>query len=476
MRPFALDVRMAYVTRCHYDIFLSYSHKDDPTWINGFEHGLQQELREKLGQEPSIWQDEKRLRLGQSWKDEIKEAIQSSAVFVTLLSPGYQLSDWCGRERKSFLDLFPKIDDMRVQLKVGRAYRFLKIIKMPWEEDAHLEFFSEAQHLEFYQRDAAGVDHELVPGTEPFRVRLEEAAHHIAGILKAMRRLGEAVFIAAPADDICEARDDVRNELSAQGYVVRPEGPLDNLYSDKAVRNEIGPALLSIHLLGSKYDEFAVRQVRIAGDLGKKVVFWFSKGALQHADQLQRQFIESVRNAEAISCPFTLFEDIPVRNMITEVLHALKPHLASSAAPAKSDPAVYLICDRSTAEDFDFADSLRKTIQAREGLRVLLPEASPAGDVSSEYAHQTRLRECDGVLLYRNMAPLPWLRQQAPGVLLAEQILQRTPFRAKAFLVDNPAILPGFPNVLCSTVPFDLKILEPFLASLRPVGGEHVSG
>jgi hypothetical protein len=458
---------MAYVTRYRYDIFLSYSHNDDPTWINGFERALLQELREKLGHEPSIWQDEKRLRLGQNWKDEIKDGIQSAALFVTLLSPSYQLSDWCGRERGIFWDLFPNVEDMKVQLKVGSAYRFLKIIKIPWEEDAHLDFFSEAQHLDFYQRDAAGIDRELVPGTESFRARIEEAAHHIAAILKAMRRLGEAVFIAAPAQDIFDPYENVRNELGAQGYVVLPEGPLDKFYSDKAVKREIEPALLSIHLLGSKYDEFAMRQLRIAGDLGKKLVVWFSKGALQNADEAQKKFVESVRTAEGLSFPFALFEDIPVRKMIAEVLHALKPHITKHIAQTGDGPSIYLICDRSTKEDSDFAESLRETIQSKEGLRVLLPEANPASGLSIEDAHQARLLECDGVLLYRNNAPLPWLRQQAPGVLLAEQILQRSAFRAKAFLVNDPATLPGFPNVLSSTVPFDLKTLEPFLASLR---------
>lgn len=45
-------------TRCRYDVFLSYSHSG----------GLFQELREKLGQEPEFWQDERMIRLGQDWQ------------------------------------------------------------------------------------------------------------------------------------------------------------------------------------------------------------------------------------------------------------------------------------------------------------------------------------------------------------------------------------------------------------------------
>jgi hypothetical protein len=465
---------MAYVSRYQYDIFVSYSHKDDPTWIDAFACGLQQELRAKLGDEPAIWRDEHKLRLGQNWVDEIRDGIRGTAVFITILSPGYQLSEWCARERKHFLEQFSKIEEMRVPLKVGSAYRFLKIIKAPWDDDEHLEFFGEAEHLEFFHRDALGIDRELVPGTEAFHRRLEEAAHHTAAVLKAMRRTGEAVFVATPAEDTAEASEDLRNELRAQGYVVRPDGPLDKFYSDKAIKKEIEPALLSVHLLGPHHDEFAARQVRLAVDLGKRVLFWMPKGAIESADPRQRQLLESIRNASEITTPFELFEGTAVRKMIAEVLQSLKPQLARQAAGTGTGTNIYLICDRSTPEDSAFAERLREAIQPKEDVRVLLPELNPPDGLTIEDAHEARLRECDGVLLYRNAAPLPWLLQQAPSVLLAEQILQRPPFKAKAFLVDRVDVLPGFPNVLLRSADVDLNVLEPFLASLRPSASSHV--
>jgi len=464
---------MPYVPRCRHDIFVSYSHNDDRTWINAFEQRLVQELRERLGQEPSIWQDDKDIRLGQNWKDDIREAITGTAVFVTILSPGYQASEWCGRERKCFLEQFPNFDDMKVPLKVGTAYRFIKILKTPWDDDAHLEFFNEAQHLEFFQRDSAGRERDLVPGTAPFRARLEEAAHQIAAILRAMRRMGEAVFVASAAEDVLEAREDLRSELRVQGYVVRPQGPLDSLYTDKAIKKEIDSVLLSVHLLGAQYNEFAARQIRLALDLGKKIIFWIPKGILSTPDSKQRQLLQSIRNAEGITSPFALCEGTSVRSMIAEVLHALKANPIVRPVKNGGGLSVYLICDRSAKQDSDFAESLRDKIQDTEGLKVLLPEAKTQVGVSIEELHQERLRECDGVLLYRSAAPLPWLQQQAPGVLLAEQILQRPAFRAKAFLVNDLSVLPGFPNLILRPSEFDLKVLEPFLAPLRPSGEAH---
>src|SRR5262249_13038373 len=319
---------MAYVTRFQYDIFVSYSHRDDPTWIEGFEHALIQELREKLGNDPIFWRDEHNIRLGQNWQDTIKEGIQTTAVFVAILTPGYQNSEWCMRERKCFVGQFAKLDDMKVALKSGSAYRFIKIVKAPWEDDVRRELFRELQDMEFFMRDSGGIDRELVPGTEAFRARVEEAAHHTAAILKAMRRKGEVVFVATPAEDAFEAGNDLCNELRAQGYVVRPEAPLDGFaYSDKAVKAQIEPAVLSVHLFGNKYDEFAARQVRLAVELGKRVLFWVPRGALESADARQRELLESIRNAEGIKAPFELFEGVAARNMIAEVIHALKPQL-----------------------------------------------------------------------------------------------------------------------------------------------------
>jgi hypothetical protein len=464
---------MSYVNRFRHDIFLSYSHTDDSTWINAFELSLLQELREKLGQEPSIWQDVKNIRLGQNWKDEIKEAITGSAVYITILSPGYKASQWCGRERKCFLDQFARIDDMKVGLKVGSTYRFLKIIKRPWENDAHLEFFSEAQHMDFFQRDPAGIDRELIPGTEPFQSRLKEAAYHIAALLQAMRRMEESVFLASTAEDVEAPAEDLRNELQMQGYVLLPEGPVDDLFSDRAIKDEIDPALLSVHLVGAQYSKVAERQIRLALDLSKKLVFWIQKGSFETPDTQQKRLLEFISKADGFTSEFTLLQDTSVRDMIAEVLHLLKPDPEPYPVKKGTTPSIYLICDRSAKEDSEFAENLRETIQTKEGFQVLLPEANSPAGVSIAEMHQARLRDCDGVLLYRSVAPLPWLQQQAPGVLLAEQILQRPLFRAKAFLVNDPGLLPGFPNVIQRLPQFDLRVLEPFLIPFRVAGEAH---
>jgi hypothetical protein len=60
-----------------------------------FEEHLRERLQHRLGCEIDIWQDESKLRAGQKWTDEIRNAIRSSAAFIAILSRNYRSSTWC---------------------------------------------------------------------------------------------------------------------------------------------------------------------------------------------------------------------------------------------------------------------------------------------------------------------------------------------------------------------------------------------
>jgi hypothetical protein len=92
------------------------------------------------------------------------------------------------------------------------------------------------------------------------------------------------------------------------------------------------------------------------------------------------------------------------------------------------------------------------------------------------------LRDCDGVLLYRDKAPEPWFFQYFADVARAEKLLKRPTITSKAVLAgsdelaDFPA--PASVRLLNRTHPFDFTALEPFLAPLRslPVGVANAGG
>src|SRR5215213_6186744 len=91
-----------------YDIFISYGHLDDENpddikgWVDLLVERLPGQIQGDLGFTPKIWRDERSLRGNDLLTAAIKEGIESSLLFVPVLSPRYVLSEWCRRE----LDIF----------------------------------------------------------------------------------------------------------------------------------------------------------------------------------------------------------------------------------------------------------------------------------------------------------------------------------------------------------------------------------
>jgi hypothetical protein len=103
---------MAYVPRFQYDVFISYAVvdnnrpvKEKPGWVDVFEEQLTSELERLVNQKRpvKVWRDTKRLSCGDKFTDEIGQAVSNAAVMVVLLSKQYLASEWCKKERATFL-------------------------------------------------------------------------------------------------------------------------------------------------------------------------------------------------------------------------------------------------------------------------------------------------------------------------------------------------------------------------------------
>jgi TIR domain len=465
---------MSYVTGCRNDVFLSYAHDDDATWIASFEDELYHHLTERLGQRPSVWQDKNDLRVGQNWVEEIQDAIGSTAAFIAVLSPTYQQSDWCSKERNLFVERLGGVENMRVETADGKRYRFLKVIRLPWEGDAQLEFFREAQHFEFFVRDRKrNFDQVMRAGSREFRENIDYFAFEVCKLLKALRRKKEAIFVASTSDDAETERVALSNELRDQGYNVVAE-PIDRFYSDEQIQRELDPALMSIHLIGADYRRDVQRQIDIACRLNKRMVFWVAQGAAANARGDQMELLKRVRTAQNMPGSFWILENGTTREKINAVLNLLKPseEASSVARPVGAEPWMYLICDRSAPEDVEFAERLQSNIRAEAKVDVALPESGLDSAKAIREAHEELLRQCDGAMLYRRTAPAEWLWENVTDVLFAEKKLSRErPLRAKGFLVDQSRLLEGVPNVpvYLQNENFSLDVINPFLESLRRV-------
>lgn len=456
---------MSHVPGFRHDLFLSYAHLEDPTWVGGFEAALRQALRDRLGQDPTTWQDVGQLRIGENWQSEIEEAIDRTAAFLAIVSPAYLNSGWCQRERRRFLERAVDSGSPGPAL----AERVLKVIKSPSADGAHESLLPKIQHVLFFRPGNERTGHvPLNPGTEEFTLRMQETAHGIAALLRAMRRSRQAVFVATPTDEGLADAEALRAELQAQGFNVRPEAPLDASFADDFVKRELDVGVLSVFIITGRYDAFIERQLRLAAEMGKRLLVWLHPSTAK-PDASQEKLIAGLRSGDEIPADATLLERVSGRDMIREVLEALKPAPAAAApAQARANPWVYLLYDPTTSLDSKLATTVRDSIAA-EKLEVFVPSAGATTAADRLEQHRRLLRECDGVLLCRGAAPSPdqWLFQTVPDVLFAEQQLSRPPMRSKGFLLAAPDALRGLPNVIPLTEPILPEHLKPFLDPLR---------
>jgi len=462
---------MTYVPSFLQDIFVSYA-SEDRGWVAEFQNKLSEAMLER-GLETEVWRDVDNIRFGQNWKAEMFKAVEHAALFLAILSPNYRQSDYCNDESDFFQELREKNDDM----KVGEQglYRYLKVVKLPWDGNAQRELLPELQDIEFFTRDSKQqIDFHLPFTSQEFETRIRLAARSVEATLKAMRRQHETVFVASPAEDVESEWKQLRTELSHQLYVVAPVAKLNRGMAPDFIRGEFKGSVLSIHLLGAEYHPLAERQLDLCSEAGQRMAVWIKKGSSETADPQQRKLLDAVRNLEKVPKDTPVIEGAGGGVPITDLLELLKPARGPAAESRDGVSSVYLICDPTVAEDRAFALELETGLEQREKVRVMLPERdTPA----AQERHRQMLRDCDGVLLYRGKAPESWFFQYFADVARAERLLKRPPIRSKAILAPAEDLLdlaaPANVMLIGRTSPFTLDVLDPFLAPLRPTGGAH---
>ncbi|MCC6590691.1 MAG: toll/interleukin-1 receptor domain-containing protein [Bryobacterales bacterium] len=471
---------MAYVPGFDYDLFISYSHADEREWVGMFEQNLRESLGRELGVRVSIWQDVKEIRVAEDWKSEIEEGIKRSAAFLTIVSPSYRTSRWCGKERACFLNQFCTVEQLQEnempcldKMKVGTIFRLFKVIKAPWANRAHEKFLPRLQHANFFNGEAEYM--EFTPGTDDFRRELRRTTAALVDLLRRMRSRSEKVFVSCPAQDMIAAAEKLREQLHQKGYNVAPVGVSElDFTTRELVEAELEQAVAAVFVLGAEYDPFVTFQLKEAARLGVRPLIWIDPEARGRASQQQAALLESVGRLNGLPATTRLLTGTNDREMISAAVGLIS---APAEEPAVNGVAagpggVYLICDPTEEEDRKLAEQWRSKIEDREALNVFLPSRNGFAE-----RHEQLLKQCEGVLLFRKCAPFPWLQQNAWDVCTAERLYKRPPLRSKCFVVDDPSPFQTYPVQLVSEPDrVDLGRLEPFLARLRKTDGAYAGG
>ncbi len=91
-----------------FQFFFSYARADDSDGrLKKFFRALSKEVRDQTGLSPKEvigFRDTENIQTGDDWSEELKEALQTSRVFICLVSPTYINRDYCGKELQVFLN------------------------------------------------------------------------------------------------------------------------------------------------------------------------------------------------------------------------------------------------------------------------------------------------------------------------------------------------------------------------------------
>lgn len=188
---------MAYLPKpIEHDLFLRYAH-EDVAWASALQEQLTERLLHRLGYDCEIWQDENKLLAGQNIPGELDKAIRASAAFIAVLSRNYQSSKWCERELAAFLEEAQRKDG----LETGGHGRLLKVVKFPWADNAHEDFYPDYKDVPFFDRDKSGQEREFRRTSEAFRKAVDKRSFHIEKLFEAMLLGLEKVFVARASEE-----------------------------------------------------------------------------------------------------------------------------------------------------------------------------------------------------------------------------------------------------------------------------------
>jgi hypothetical protein len=492
---------MGLVTGYDNDVFISYSHIDnqpfgDPGggWVDIFHENLQNFVSVHVGQRVDIWRD-RRLSGAEVFSEEIEEQLRSSAVLVSVVSPGYVRSVWCNRELLGFTRTAKDHGDLRV----GNLQRVVKVLRLPVDRGSPDSLLDEVLGVQFYRIDAkSGRPRDLLidpsdDARQVFRARVDDVAQDLSRLLAAMAAphrsempspqptVAGTVFLAWTTADLTEHREKLRRELEARNYRVVPSGtpPLEAACVRASVLAALGEAQVAIHLIGALYGYVPEGEQRSVIDLqsddsvyqasnsAAARIIWIAPNAEAH-DPRMAALVDRLQQQSPQAGRVDLLANQTIEDLKALVLDRLKPVSATPDRPMKASTSeVYLMCDQLDRANVEPIQNFLFD----QSLEVRLPLFDGDSDVIRREHYET-LRECDGALIFWGNAKEGWLRNMVRDLNKVFGLGRINPFKAKAiYLSDLPdANKESFRTlelpIIRPNPRFEPSLLRPFVGQL----------
>lgn len=454
---------MPFVPGFDYDLFVSYASVDnepfpsaDWGWVDTLVRILTSGsgLAGKLGRREVFnwWIDKQNLRGNHEVNSHIPDQVRRSALMLVILSPGYLASKFCRLELATFLEASGKsagrifivnrepIAERRRQsvpeaVRTLRRYEFWELDKnnkhriLGWPQpnprnpdDRDRLYYQRVEDVcqelaEKLEDLRAELTPPPLPEPEPVAARAASAASPVraAPATDPRRRRAAArievadnrptVLLAETTDDLLRRRDELQRYLEQAGVNVLPSGSYYGLAPDeyaRELRSDLAKAAAFVQLLGPELGRrmtgiengFGWLQYEAARELQRPILQWRS------SDMRDLRRVEEASQRELLK----LADAMPIEEFKLKVLQSLE-----KPAVRPSRPAFFFInCD---SVDVPEADTIGSRLAGKVDWERPVYEERPKAKVLQE-AVESRLVDCDGLLIVHGKSPLGWVRAQ----------------------------------------------------------------
>lgn len=491
------DVRdEPYVPGYRNNVFISYAWVDNQAgWIEKFHAFLNRRLSELLGRRSThIWRDS-HLHAGSVLTPTIRDEIANSAVFLTILSPGFMLSEYCEKEVKTFLE-----KTKTTGLIVEYASRFIRIVKTPYEAESVPDVLKDSDDDEtiaerFYIEQPMSDDEKLEFDAESkeFLVQAEKVVQSIYKLLRKMKRVAAPapvpgstrVFLADTTSDRKTDRQFIMDDLDVEFIV--PDAmllSLDISALEAQLKERIARTELSIHVLGSRYgvrpEGEPVRSIpEMQFDLasaGRRLV-WIPE-ELPSIDADQQAFIERIEQL----ADERLVVMRSGRQAFLQHIRDVLAKLAEPPVPPEPARGIYLV---SELDDL-VQPALRNLAGCLRSNGFVVEQPVFEGELDElNAAERITLQETIATIIFYGSARDAWVKAKQRSILGSLGELQRVPQHSRSIYLGDPetkvkrGVYMGHPDglllepggthvlVLGDCGPPDCTKIEPLLQRLR---------
>ena len=438
------------------DVFISYAHVDNEKtfdqqlgWIDWFFTTFSTKMRQLCGPVVEVWRDSK-IDGNDALTPKIKAEVSAARVLVSIVTPSYLQSTWCGEE----LRLFCEAQASSGGITVGTKSRVVKVIKTPVDRSLEAALYVDISDFigyPFFRIRENGKHWEFDPmlGSEArdeFYRQIYELALDTKELLSASveKKSGLTIFVAEPGEDLSGDVERLRRELRQAGHTVVPEAPYGyGPAYERRVRADIARSDITIHPISASLGPIpessdrrvVVLQYDLSADVAREKplqrISWMQAGMRVDgvADEGLRQQLE--RDESLRIC--TLEE---LKTAVETLVKKLNEPPAPVPANATNDrTSIYVVCD---GEDAALAGDVGKAL-VDAGNAVTLPlfegdETERRGD------HEDSLATCDAILVVHGSSTDLWRRTKLRDMKRAFGNGRHKPFLARGLILVGAAV------------------------------------